>query len=146
MEVDLVDLVERDREHLAHPALGRPCPRCRHIRDLEHEHVTAVAASPLDQPPGRGPVADRRDDLQERVAEREHGVAQAEVADALVGERLTERERRAQRSRDGIKIGGGDHGLAQPDRGSAGAAPAPAPPASSDTFEDGDSPVIEQRA
>ncbi len=59
----------------------------RQIIDLDHDHVAAVVAAPLEQ--GRAAEASARsgrDDLQERVAEREHGVAQPEVVDAWVGE------------------------------------------------------------
>ena len=50
------------------------------VRHLEHHHVAAVAAAAVEQPPGRGVRLNRRDDLEERVADREHRVAQTESA------------------------------------------------------------------
>ena len=65
--------------------LGSPLARRRQVVDLEHEHVAAIAAAALEQAAGRGLRPHRRNDLEERVAEREHGVAQTEVADAWIG-------------------------------------------------------------
>ena len=90
MQVDLGHVVERDVEHFADSGGAGPLPSRGEVRDLEHQHVAAVAAAALEQAAGGGAGAQRRDDLQERVAEREHGVAQAEVLDAGIRERLAE--------------------------------------------------------
>src|SRR5207249_2631436 len=76
------DVVEVDLPDDADPHLPHPLARGVEVVDLEDDHVAAVAAVPLEVPPGRGPLLDRRDDLEEGVAEREDGVAQAELADA----------------------------------------------------------------
>ena len=52
-------VVELDSEHLAHAELGRAAARRRHVVDLEHEHVAAVAAAALQQPPRCGVIARR---------------------------------------------------------------------------------------
>src|SRR5262249_45701683 len=88
VKVGLDDVLEVDREHLADLERPDSSPGALEARDLEHEHVAAVAAEPVEPAPGRGPVLGRRDDLEEGVAEREDGVSQSEARDARVGERL----------------------------------------------------------
>ena len=88
--MDLGHVLDGDLEHLADAGGAGPLPSRGEVRDLEHEHVAAVAAAALEQAAGGGAGAQRRDDLQERVSEREHGVAQAEVLDAGIRERLVE--------------------------------------------------------
>ena len=79
MEMNLVDVVERDLKHLAHAFAAGSLTRRGEVRDLKHEHVAAVAAATLEQAAGRGVGADRRDDLQKRVAQCAYCVAQPEV-------------------------------------------------------------------
>ena len=85
VQMDLGHVLELHCEHLPHSELASPLARRRQVGDLEHQHVAAIAAAALDQAPGRGVRPLGRHDLQEGVPEREHGVAQAEVADARIG-------------------------------------------------------------
>ena len=51
------------------------------VGHLEHRHVAAVAADPLQVAAGGGALPRRRDHLEERVADREHRIGQPEVGD-----------------------------------------------------------------
>jgi hypothetical protein len=93
-------------------------PRRIEVVDLEHQHVAAVTTAPIDQAAGCGVGPDRRDDLQERVAEREHVVAQPEVLYARIRVRLREAESLAQLPGDRVEVASGEDRLAKPrDRG-----------------------------
>ena len=54
------------------------------VWNLQDDHVAAVAAALLQQPPSRGACLLRRDDLEEGLAHREHRILQAELADARI--------------------------------------------------------------
>ena len=82
--MDLGDVLAVDLEHLAYFRLVRASASRREVVDLEHQHVAAVAAAALHQAAGGGVRADRRDDLEERVSEREDGVSEPEEADGRV--------------------------------------------------------------
>jgi hypothetical protein len=114
VQVDLVDLLQRDLEHLANAALGRPRAGRRQIENLEHQHVAAVAAAPLEQAAGGGAAPDGRDDLEERVAQREHRVAQAEPIHTGIYERLAQPELGPQCVRHRLELARGQHSLSEP--------------------------------
>lgn len=91
-----------------------PALRCRgRVLDLQHRHVSTVAAPPLEQPSGGRAVLRGGDELQERVADREDRVAQPEVAHRGVGERLFQAKLRTQQLYRAIEVADSDHGLAQ---------------------------------
>ena len=98
----------QQRPQLAHPVACR-----REVGHLQHQHVSAIAAAALQQTPGGGVGPDRRHHLEKRVLEGEHGIAQPEVLDAGIGERLTQAQRAAQLAGDLVQVVGGDHRLAQ---------------------------------
>ena len=110
----LGDVVELDLEDLPNAQLAGPRPGGLDVTDLEHEHVAAVAAAPLDPPPGCGVLGDGRDNLEEGVAEREDGVAKAEMGDVRVGERLVEVELGSQAPGDGVEVPCRQDRLAKP--------------------------------
>jgi hypothetical protein len=62
---------------------------------------------------------DRRDDLDERVAERHHRVLQPEGRDGGIAERLAEAELGAQRRHDRLEVTGGEDDLSETDHGRA---------------------------
>ena len=93
VQVYLGDVVEEDVEDLANAGLARPHPGCIEVIDLHHRHVPAhVSAAAFELARCGGVVPHWRDDLEERVTDREHGVAQPEEPDALVVERHAEAE------------------------------------------------------
>ena len=69
------------------------------IVELDHQHVPAVAPRWSSSAAGGGARSQRRDDLEERVPEREHRIAQPEVLDARIGVGLAEPEPGAQSAR-----------------------------------------------
>ena len=84
------------------------------VVDLEDGHVAAVAAVPGEEAPGRRARTglDRRDHLEERVAHRKHRVAEPELTDARIGERLTRAELAVPHRSDRGPIGRRYDGLA----------------------------------
>ena len=78
----------------------------RRIRQVEDHHVAAVAAVALQPPSRRGVLRDGADHLDEAVADREHGVGQAEQPDTGVAERIAESERALQGLGDGLELPG----------------------------------------
>src|SRR5690349_21049364 len=77
--------------------------------------ATGTLRSSQPGPPhGRRSLLGRRDDLEERVAEREHRVAKAEVRDARVGERLPEAELVAEAPGDRVEVARREDGLPEP--------------------------------
>ena len=88
MQVDFLHVVEGHLEHLADAGGRCARPSGGEIIDLEHQHVAAVVPTSLQQPTRSGAVPQRGDDLQERIVERKHGVAEPEVPNARVGEWL----------------------------------------------------------
>jgi hypothetical protein len=107
------DLVELDLEHLSDPEPAGTLTCCGRVLDLQHRHVATVAAPPLEQPSGGRAVLHGGDELQESVADREDRVAQPEVADRGVGERLVQGKFRPQQLHRAIEVTDCDHGLAQ---------------------------------
>ena len=114
MQVHLPHVVERDFEDLADAQVADALARRRQVVELEHRHVAAVAAAPLDQPSGGGVLLHGRDDLEERVAEAEDRIPQPEVAHARIGERLAQPEPFAQLAGDSVEVAGSEDGLAKP--------------------------------
>ena len=85
------------------------------VGDLEDGHVPGVAAVAGHVAPGRRPLPrlDGADDLEERVADRQHRVAQPEHVDLRIVEGRAQAQPFLPRGDDGVPIGGGDHGLAE---------------------------------
>jgi hypothetical protein len=115
VQVVVADVVEVEAPDGADAERAHPLARGLQVVELEHDHVAAVAAAALEVPAGGRPVLLRRDDLDERVAERHHRVAQAEVRDAGIVERVAEAELLAQRARDGVEVTGDEDGLTEAD-------------------------------
>ena len=115
MQVRARDVRQVDAPDDAHALLLGARARGVEVLEIEQHHVAAVAAVALQIAPRRRVRPRRRDDLQEAVAEREHGVAQAELRHARVAKGLVQPERVAQLALDGVEIGGDEHGLAQAD-------------------------------
>ena len=113
VEVHLGDVLELDVEHFADPERSGAFARRRQVVDLQHRHVAAVAAAALELPAGGRAVGDRGDELEEGVADREDGVAEAEVADRRIAEGLAERQLRPQSINRRVEVRHGDHGLAE---------------------------------
>jgi hypothetical protein len=112
--VDLGHVLELNLEHLTDSTSGRTFPRRRQVADLEHDHVTAVAAAPIKEATGGRITPYRRDDLEERVAERKHGVPKAEILDTGIRERFTEAQLAAQASDHRLEPSGNKDRLAHP--------------------------------
>src|SRR5439155_8656553 len=87
--------------------------RCFEVVELEDHHVAAVAAASLQVAAGRRSVLLRRDDLEERVADREDGVAEAERADPGILERLEQAESLPQPACHRVQVARGQDGLPQ---------------------------------
>ena len=113
MQVRAGDVGEIDLPYHADARAGRTLARSGEVLEVEDRHVAAVAVA-FEIAAGRGAGPQRRDHLEEAVADREHGVLKAELGDAGVAKRLSERERRAQRARDRLELGRHEHRLAQP--------------------------------
>ena len=107
------DVRQVDLPDLPHAERRRPLARGVEVVELEDQHVAAVAAAAFELAPGRRVRLDGRHDLEERVAECEHGVPQPEQRHARVGIRLAEPELRPQALRDGVELGGHEHRLTQ---------------------------------
>ena len=108
-DVRMAVVVHQPRACLLHPS-----PSAVGVGQLEHAHVAAVAAGASDLPPCRGLVLRRRHDFDEGVAECIDRVAQAEVADTQVIERIVYAEVLLERRCRGIKIDRRDHCLTKP--------------------------------
>jgi hypothetical protein len=112
MQVHGGDVVELDRPYLTHLERRRPRTGGDEVLDLEHRHVRAVAATVQEPARGRA-LLHRGDDLDERVSQRHHRVAQAEVGDARIRVRLAERQRRAQLAHRRVEVARRQHRLSQ---------------------------------
>jgi hypothetical protein len=81
---------------------------------LDDQHVAAVAAASLEIALRRGTRIDRRDDFEERVADRHHGVAQAELLHGGVVEGHFDAEHAREVADGGVQVARHDHELAEP--------------------------------
>jgi hypothetical protein len=109
------DVREVDLPHDPHAERGKPPPCPVEVPQVEQGHIAAVASGALELARGRRTLGQRRDDLEEAVADREDDVREAELADAGVAERLTEPEPVTQRLGDRLEVAGYEDRLAQPD-------------------------------
>ena len=118
VEVHRRDVVEVDRPGLGAAEGSRAGAGRGEVGHLEERHVGAVAVA-VEEAPRRGPVLDRRDDLDERVAQRHDRVAQAEQRHPRIRVRLPERERRAQLGHRRLELAGRDDDLPEAHHGPA---------------------------
>jgi hypothetical protein len=88
MQVSARDIRQVGRPYNPHSQARQPAARRRNIRNLEYCHVPAVTTAPPQVPASRGIGLRGGDYLHERVADREHGIRQAELANAGIMEWL----------------------------------------------------------
>ena len=114
VQVDLADLVDVDREHLAHPGRGDALAGGSRSSTWNMTMYAALAGvAALEQPP-RGRVAgNRRDDLEERVADRPTAFSSPKWPTAG-RRRLAEAELGGEPLARGAEVAGGENGLADP--------------------------------
>jgi hypothetical protein len=99
--------------HGADAELGDARPGGAHVVDLEDGHVAAIAAAPLEVAACRRPLLHGSDDLEERVADGEHAVLEAEDVDARIVERVLQTELALELVGHGRERLGGQGDLAQ---------------------------------
>ncbi len=107
------DVWQIDLPDDAHAGIVRTRARALEVLDVEDDHVAPVAAVALEVATGRCLRAHRRDDLEERVPQREHRVRQPELSHPRIAKRLPEPKCRAERGGDRLELARHQHGLAQ---------------------------------
>jgi hypothetical protein len=113
MQVHVDDVWQLDGEHLPNADRGGAPARALDVIELEHDHVAAITAEAVQVAAGGRAGRDRRDDLDERVAERHHRVPEAECRDGGIAERLAQLEPGAQRRGDRLQIAGDEDDLTE---------------------------------
>jgi L-lactate dehydrogenase len=113
VQMHAADVVELGAPHDAY-AEGVDAPAvARVVVTLDHQHVAAVAAA-AGAVTGSGRVlAQRRDDLDEGVADRQDGVVEIEELDARIAVRDLDLEDVAELADDRFEVGGDEDDLAQ---------------------------------
>jgi hypothetical protein len=86
VEVRVADVVQVDPPDDAHAERGDAAAVVVEPIRLQHHHVAAVAAAPVEEATRGRRRGDRRHDLEERVADRHDGVDEPELPDARVAE------------------------------------------------------------
>ena len=91
-----------------HPAAGH-----RQVGNLEYRHVAAATTAPLKVPACSSARLDRRHNLDERIASREHGIAETEPCHSRISERLRPAENPSQLGGHLLAVGRHQSHLAQ---------------------------------
>ena len=86
------------------------------VGDLQNDHIPRVPAAPIQEAAGRSVGAHRLDYFEERLATRQHGVAQSVVDDVRIAEGNLEAERLVQTRRHAVQVAGSEGDLTQADR------------------------------
>jgi acyl-CoA synthetase (AMP-forming)/AMP-acid ligase II len=106
------------------PRSGQPRAGGVHVRDLQHHHVTGVAAAPVQVPADRGVGAVRGEHLQEAVPDGQDRVAQAEPVHAGIPVRLRCTQSLAESREQWFEVAGDHDRLPDPRKQHASSKPA----------------------